>query len=95
MQLIILPCSLTRRNAGINIAINNAMIAITTKSSIRVKPFLLPIITLLISKDTLPLSVLQDAQEQPFVPLIQHFYTTLARYYRMQYYTPNLNFLQD
>jgi hypothetical protein len=34
---------LTRASAGINIAINNAMIAITTNSSIKVKPFALRI----------------------------------------------------
>jgi len=72
-QATVLACSFTRASAGINIAINNAMIAITTKSSIRVKPFRLLIITLLISKDTLHITVLQDAQEQPFVPLIRHF----------------------
>jgi hypothetical protein len=33
-----LACCLTRDNAGINIASNNAMIAITTSSSISVKP---------------------------------------------------------
>jgi len=33
-----LPCSLALCRAGINIAINSAIIAITTRSSIRAKP---------------------------------------------------------
>ena len=36
-----LACLLTRCSVGSNIAINNAMTAITTKSSISVKPFVL------------------------------------------------------
>jgi hypothetical protein len=43
-----LPCSLTRCSAGSNIAISTAMIAITTKSSINVNPFPLPISILLL-----------------------------------------------
>jgi hypothetical protein len=39
-----LACSLALCNTGIKIAINNAMIAITTRSSIEVKPFDLSII---------------------------------------------------
>jgi hypothetical protein len=38
-----LPCSLTRFRAGIKMAINTAMIAITTKSSISVNPIFLRI----------------------------------------------------
>jgi hypothetical protein len=42
-QITVFACFLTRCSAGINIAINNAMIAITTNSSINVKPFALRI----------------------------------------------------
>ncbi len=38
MQTARLPCSRALVKAGINIAINNAMMAITTKSSIKVNP---------------------------------------------------------
>jgi hypothetical protein len=38
-----LPCSLTLFSAGINTAINIAIMAITTKSSTNVNPFRLPI----------------------------------------------------
>jgi hypothetical protein len=37
-QITDFACFLTRWSAGINIAINNAMIAITTRSSINVNP---------------------------------------------------------
>ena len=37
-QAVVLACLFTRFSAGINIDINSAMIAITTKSSINVKP---------------------------------------------------------
>jgi hypothetical protein len=76
MQLIILPCSFTRRNAGINIAINTAIIAITTKSSINVNPLLLrlPIITLLSFLLILTSTFFfYDAQEQQTVPQVDHF----------------------
>ena len=39
-QATALACFFTRCNAGINIAINSAIMAITTKSSINVNPFL-------------------------------------------------------
>jgi hypothetical protein len=45
---------LTRCRAGINIAINNAMMAMTTKSSIKVNAFPLRIPVLLLSKKVLP-----------------------------------------
>lgn len=40
-QTVALACFLTRCNAGINIPINNATMAITTKCSMSVKAFLL------------------------------------------------------
>jgi hypothetical protein len=43
-QRTVFACFLTRCSAGINIAINNAMIAITTSSSINVNPFRLHMI---------------------------------------------------
>jgi hypothetical protein len=46
-QTTALACLLTRCNVGSNIAINNAIMAITTKSSIKVKPFDLRMMVLL------------------------------------------------
>jgi hypothetical protein len=55
----LLPCLLTRCKAGINIAISSAMMAITTRSSIRVKAlrFFMTMLQSVMRQNKLPYNV--------------------------------------
>jgi hypothetical protein len=64
IQATACACFLTRCSEGINIAINNAIMAITTKSSIKVKPLALcTILALLFALFVLTRRVYQKADQ--------------------------------